>query len=164
MLLPVLDDAKHYWVSPDEVDKLVRAGEGWLADHPDRELISRRYLAHRSTLYRSALSRLAEVDDTDPVQLDNATDRRRSRSTYRPARRCRSSQQRHTAVLDCVARRGCAHVSPISAAGRARSSPSCWPTPTFTRVVAADVSARALQDRGAATQAGPDAGTAARSG
>ena len=28
VLLPVLDDAKHYWVGPDEVDKLVRAGDG----------------------------------------------------------------------------------------------------------------------------------------
>jgi 3' terminal RNA ribose 2'-O-methyltransferase Hen1 len=48
VLLPVLDDAKHYWVSPDEVDKLIRAGEGWLATHPDRDLITRRYLAHRT--------------------------------------------------------------------------------------------------------------------
>jgi len=30
VLLPVLDDAKHYWVTTAEVDKLVRAGEGWL--------------------------------------------------------------------------------------------------------------------------------------
>ena len=30
VLLPVLDDAKHYWVSPDEVDKLSeRARAGW---------------------------------------------------------------------------------------------------------------------------------------
>jgi len=31
VLLPVLDDAKHYWVSTEEVDKLIRAGGGWLA-------------------------------------------------------------------------------------------------------------------------------------
>ena len=37
--------AKHYWIAPDEVDKLIRAGEGWLADHPERGLITRRYLA-----------------------------------------------------------------------------------------------------------------------
>ncbi len=34
VLLPVLDDAKHYWVTTDEVDKLVRAGAGWLHTHP----------------------------------------------------------------------------------------------------------------------------------
>ena len=50
VLLPVLDDAKHYWVSTDEVDKLLRAGEGWLAAHPERELITRRYLAHQREL------------------------------------------------------------------------------------------------------------------
>ncbi|RQX24146.1 3' terminal RNA ribose 2'-O-methyltransferase Hen1, partial [Micromonospora chalcea] len=50
VLLPVLDDAKHYWVAPDEVDKLLRAGAGWLAGHPERALITRRYLAHRRAL------------------------------------------------------------------------------------------------------------------
>ncbi|MDQ0993590.1 3' terminal RNA ribose 2'-O-methyltransferase Hen1 [Streptomyces sp. V3I7] len=43
VLLPVLDDAKHYWVAPDEVDKLLRAGEGWLAGHPEQKLITSRY-------------------------------------------------------------------------------------------------------------------------
>jgi 2-polyprenyl-3-methyl-5-hydroxy-6-metoxy-1,4-benzoquinol methylase len=70
--LPVLDDAKHYWVSTDEVDKLVRAGSGWLAGHPEKELITRRYLAHRRALTDAALARLAESDDLDPAELDNA--------------------------------------------------------------------------------------------
>ncbi|MBD8079693.1 3' terminal RNA ribose 2'-O-methyltransferase Hen1 [Cellulosimicrobium arenosum] len=64
VLLPVLDDAKHYWVSTDEVDKLVRAGEGWLAGHPAREEIARRYLAHQRRYVDDAVSRLAEPDDT----------------------------------------------------------------------------------------------------
>jgi 3' terminal RNA ribose 2'-O-methyltransferase Hen1 len=72
VLLPVLDDAKHYWVSTDEVDKLVRAGSGWLAGHPEKGLITRRYLAHRRELTASALARLAEADDLDPEDLDNA--------------------------------------------------------------------------------------------
>ncbi|WP_155352010.1 3' terminal RNA ribose 2'-O-methyltransferase Hen1 [Acrocarpospora pleiomorpha] len=63
VLLPVLDDAKHYWVASDEVDKLIRAGEGWLAAHPDRGLITRRYLNRRTALTRAALARLAEVGD-----------------------------------------------------------------------------------------------------
>ena len=72
VLLPVLDDAKHYWVTDDEVDKLIRAGTGWLAAHPDRALITARYLAHRRTLTATALARLAEVDDTDAEEIDNA--------------------------------------------------------------------------------------------
>ena len=72
VLLPALDDAKHYWVSTEEVDKLIRAGGDWLAGHPERELITRRYLSHQRMLTRSALARLAEADDTDPDELDNA--------------------------------------------------------------------------------------------
>ena len=67
VLLPVLDDAKHYWVGSDEVDKLIRAGEGWLGAHPEKDLISHRYLAHRRYLADTALERLAEADGlTEP--------------------------------------------------------------------------------------------------
>ncbi|MEW9530272.1 3' terminal RNA ribose 2'-O-methyltransferase Hen1 [Microbispora sp. NPDC049125] len=78
VLLPVLDDAKHYWLADDEVDKLIRAGEGWLAAHPDKALITRRYLGKRRTLARTAFARLAEVgDDVEealepPVEEDAA--------------------------------------------------------------------------------------------
>ena len=72
VLLPVLDDAKHYWVSTEEVDKLIRAGGDWLARHPEKELITRRYLSHQKKLTRSALARLAEADDTEPEEFDNA--------------------------------------------------------------------------------------------
>src|SRR5205823_982552 len=74
VLMPVLDDSKHYWVGTDEVDKLLRAGEGWLADHPERDLITRRYLRHQRALVMSAVGRLAEVDDAEPEQLDNAVE------------------------------------------------------------------------------------------
>ena len=72
VLLPVLDDAKHYWVTSDEIDKLVRAGSGWLAAHPEKALITRRYLAHRRELTADALARLADADDLAPEDLDNA--------------------------------------------------------------------------------------------
>ena len=64
VLLPVLDDDKHYWVGDDEVDKLLRRGGQWLAAHPEREMISRRYLRHDRGLTRDALSRLIEADDS----------------------------------------------------------------------------------------------------
>lgn len=61
VLLPVLDTAKHYWIGEEEVAKLLRAGAGWLASHPDRELITRRYLKFRP-LVRAALAQLADED------------------------------------------------------------------------------------------------------
>ena len=70
VLLPVLDESKHYWVAPDEVDKLIRAGEGWLAAHPDRGAITRRYLANRRGLVRTALGRLADAEGTTEESLD----------------------------------------------------------------------------------------------
>jgi 3' terminal RNA ribose 2'-O-methyltransferase Hen1 len=62
VLAPVLDDEKHYWVAEDEVDKLLRHGEGWLSTHPDRELITRRYLRRGPRLAQMALARLSELD------------------------------------------------------------------------------------------------------
>ncbi|WP_055541827.1 methyltransferase, partial [Streptomyces neyagawaensis] len=79
VLLPVLDDAKHYWVSSDEVDKLLRAGEGWLPDHPEQKLITSRYLSRRWSLTRQAMERLelvrlAEADDSEVEEIDNAVE------------------------------------------------------------------------------------------
>lgn len=65
VLIPVLDNEKHYWVSEDEVDKLLRHGEGWLEKHPERNFITHRYLRHKKHLARLALQRLME-DEADP--------------------------------------------------------------------------------------------------
>lgn len=63
VLVPVFDNQKHYFVGDDELEKLLSKGEGWLATHPEREEIARRYLKFRGSLVRSALARLAEADD-----------------------------------------------------------------------------------------------------
>jgi 3' terminal RNA ribose 2'-O-methyltransferase Hen1 len=70
VLLPVLDDAKHYWIAGDEVDKLIRAGDGWLGAHPERVLITRRYLGRRWALARTAFARLAEIGDDVEESLE----------------------------------------------------------------------------------------------
>jgi 3' terminal RNA ribose 2'-O-methyltransferase Hen1 len=69
VLIPVLDDEKHYWVGHDEVEKLLRHGEGWLAAHPEKEQIAARYLRKQGKLVKSALARLASDDDTDPDDI-----------------------------------------------------------------------------------------------
>jgi 3' terminal RNA ribose 2'-O-methyltransferase Hen1 len=66
VLIPVLDADKHYWIGKDEVDKLLRHGEGWLQAHPEREAIVNRYLRGFRTLTREALARLTEDESLDP--------------------------------------------------------------------------------------------------
>lgn len=66
VLIPVLDADKHYWVGKDEVEKLLRHGEGWLQKHPEREAIVSRYLRGFRKLTREALARLTEDESLDP--------------------------------------------------------------------------------------------------
>ena len=65
VLAPVLDDDKHYFVDHEEVEKLMRRGEGWLAGHPERETISKRYLKRRGELVRAALDGLEPLEGGD---------------------------------------------------------------------------------------------------
>ena len=74
VLLPVLDDDKHYWVGTDEVDKLQRRGGDWLAGHPDRGLVVRRYLRHDRRLTTDALARLLADEADDPDEAATARD------------------------------------------------------------------------------------------
>jgi 3' terminal RNA ribose 2'-O-methyltransferase Hen1 len=60
VLIPVLDNEKHYWVGEDEIEKLLKRGEGWLGAHPEKELIVARYLKRQRSLTRVAMERLAE--------------------------------------------------------------------------------------------------------
>ncbi|MBW8735297.1 MAG: 3' terminal RNA ribose 2'-O-methyltransferase Hen1 [Asticcacaulis sp.] len=69
VLIPVLDQDKHYWVGDDEVDKLLRQGEGWLDAHPERELIARRYLKNLRGLAAAVMERLSDGETApDPVR------------------------------------------------------------------------------------------------
>jgi 3' terminal RNA ribose 2'-O-methyltransferase Hen1 len=72
VLIPVLDNDKHYWVGDEEVEKLLRFGEGWLGNHPEREQIANRYLKHQRSLAREALSRLVEEEAQDPDETEKA--------------------------------------------------------------------------------------------
>jgi 3' terminal RNA ribose 2'-O-methyltransferase Hen1 len=137
VLLPVLDDAKHYWVSTEEVDKLIRAGGDWLAAHPARDLIARRYLSHQARLTRSALARLAEADDAQPEELDNAVPD--EEDTRRPL-----AVQRRDAILAVLRRLGTKTVGDLGC-GTGVLTKALLAEQRIDKIVAVDVSARALQ-------------------
>jgi 3' terminal RNA ribose 2'-O-methyltransferase Hen1 len=141
VLLPVLDDAKHYWVSSDEVDKLIRAGDGWLATHPEKALITGRYLAHRRELTQTAMARLAEVDDTDSDELDNALDGALQLDS--PDRPVPLAELRRGAVLAAVRACGARRVGDLGC-GEGVLVRELLADHSIEQVVAVDVSARAL--------------------
>jgi 3' terminal RNA ribose 2'-O-methyltransferase Hen1 len=144
VLLPVLDDAKHYWVSSDEVDKLLRAGEGWLPDHPEQKLITSRYLARRWSLTREAMERLelvrlAEADDTEVEEIDNAVDE----ETDTEEKPVPLAVQRRDAILAALHASGAGRVLDLGC-GQGQLVQALLKDARFTEIVGVDVSMRAL--------------------
>lgn len=140
VLMPVLDNEKHYWVGADEIEKLVAKGEAWLLDHPEKDVITRRYLKHQRSLTREALSRLAPEDDPDPDQAESdhdveeeAVERKLSLSDLRLGAvmaTLRASDARSVVDLGC---------------GEGKLLRDLLDDAQFTRILGLDVSMRSLQ-------------------
>jgi len=150
VLIPVLDDDKHYWVAQDEIEKLLRHGEGWLAAHPDREFITRRYLRRGPRYAREALARLAALDAlvapgdpgpdgaTDLVDADGNVDR------AVPADEPVSlNTQRHQAVLQALQDAGATTVLDLGC-GEGKLLRLLMKDSRFTKITGADVSLQTL--------------------
>ena len=141
VLLPVLDESKHYWQGQDEVDKLMRSGEGWLATHPDADLVTRRYLGRRGGLTQIALARLAELGD----EVEDAIDPAEDEEVLQPEeKRVPLNAQRHDAVYNVLLELGARSVIDLGC-GPGQFLDQLVKTPAFTRVVGSDVSTRSLQ-------------------
>jgi 3' terminal RNA ribose 2'-O-methyltransferase Hen1 len=160
VLLPVLDGTKHYWASADEVDKLLRAGEGWLPTHPELAWITRRYLGYRLSLTREAMDRiellrLAESDDTEAGHLDNAVEETGEEGTERNGDTGDTEQEAAPRPVTLAARRRAAIVEALRAANASRVLDlgcgegslvkELLKDSRFTHVLGMDVSQRALQ-------------------
>jgi 3' terminal RNA ribose 2'-O-methyltransferase Hen1 len=65
VLIPVLDNSKHFYINEDEMENLLAKGAGWLEDHPEKEFIVARSLRRKPSLVREALARLSETGATD---------------------------------------------------------------------------------------------------
>ncbi|MCT9075968.1 3' terminal RNA ribose 2'-O-methyltransferase Hen1 [Streptomyces fulvoviolaceus] len=144
VLLPVLDDAKHYWVAPDEVDKLLRAGEGWLPAHPEQQLITSRYLSRRWSLTREAMERLelvrlAEADDSEVEEIDNAVEA----ETEAEERPTPLAVQRRDAIIEALRTSGASRVLDLGC-GQGQLVQALLKDVRFTEIVGVDVSMRAL--------------------
>jgi 3' terminal RNA ribose 2'-O-methyltransferase Hen1 len=140
VLMPVLDDDKHYWVGDDEVEKLLRRGEGWLGDHPERELITHRYLKHQKRLAREALSRL--TGEEEPAADELAHDHLREEAVIEKP--ISLNEQRIGAVLAALRSCGARRVVDLGC-GEGRLLRELLKDKAFTEILGVDVSHRALE-------------------
>lgn len=139
VLLPVLDDDKHYWVGQDEIEKLLRRGAGWLSSHPEREEITRRYLKHQHGLTREALARLTEQEeDPDEIAEQHATEE------VILEERISLNQQRLGAVLAALRQSGAKRVLDLGC-GEGRLLSLLLADSSFAEILAIDVSPRVLE-------------------
>lgn len=140
VLLPVLDDDKHYWVGQDELDKLIARGEGWLSAHPEREQIVNRYLKHQRRLVREALAQLIADEDPDP----DAAEEERAHEEEVLERTISLNEQRIGAVIAVLKDAGARRVIDLGC-GEGRLLHALLQDRDFDRVVGTDVSFRSLE-------------------
>lgn len=141
VLIPVLDDDKHYWVGDDEVEKLLAKGRAWLAGHPDKDLIARRYLKNRRSLARVALARLASEEAEEDLAGQKASRGAPEDALEVPLR---LNDQRMSAVVDALVRAGAKSVADLGC-GEGKLLMSLTRDRRFTRLIGLDVSVRSLE-------------------
>jgi 3' terminal RNA ribose 2'-O-methyltransferase Hen1 len=140
VLVPVLDAEKHYWVGEAEVEKLLRRGEGWLAGHPERELIVNRYLKYRRSLTSDALAKLLEDDELDPDR-ELETRALEEEAVEEPLR---LNERRLGAVVEVLKVRGAKRVLDLGC-GSGKLVQALLKEPQFAEIVGVDISHRALE-------------------
>ena len=143
VLIPVFDRQKHYYANDDEIDKLLKHGEGWLKDHPDRNLIVRRYMGYRKILASRAIDRLVESEpvDAEDLQDPEAAD---DAETEEKEKRIPLNTQRLEAVRDAVIDSGASSVIDLGC-GECRLTALLLEEKQIKRVTAADVAVKVLE-------------------
>lgn len=140
VLIPVLDDDKHYWVGDEEVDKLLRHGEGWLRAHPERELITNRYLKHQKRLAREALTRLIGEEEPEAEEMAEIHTREEE-AIEKPIS---LAEQRMGAVMAALRSSGAKRVLDLGC-GEGRLLRELLRDKKFAEIVGLDVSHRVLE-------------------
>lgn len=140
VLVPVLDNEKHYYVGEEEVEKLLKHGKEWLSAHPARQLITERYLRYRRNLTRQALSQLSDEDDIDP----DSTEEKHLIEEAEVEEKISLNEQRLGTVLAVLRKFGATNVIDMGC-GEGRLLDLLMEDKTFTRIVGVDVSQQVLE-------------------
>jgi len=139
VLIPVLDDQKHYWVGDDEVEKLLRRGEGWLDAHPARDAIVSRYLVHQRGLVRDAIARLTAEEQPE----EEAVAQQKDEQEASVERTINLNDRRLDAVFEVLKESGTSRVLDLGC-GEGKLARRLLADKQFTEIVGMDVSSRVL--------------------
>jgi 3' terminal RNA ribose 2'-O-methyltransferase Hen1 len=142
VLVPIFDNAKHYFVGDDELEKLLAKGSGWLSNHPEREEITRRYLKFQPSLFRQALARL--VQDEQPSEADGDGKAHGDRAEDVRERPLSLHEQRIGAVLAALRACGAKRVLDLGC-GEGKLLRELLKDRQFEEIVGMDVSIRSLE-------------------
>jgi 3' terminal RNA ribose 2'-O-methyltransferase Hen1 len=140
VLIPVLDNDKHYWVGDDEVAKLLRHGGEWLARHPERGAITARYLKHRRSLINEALARLVSEEEPTVEEAPGIT----TDEEVEVEERISLNEQRLGSVLAALKASGARRVLDLGC-GEGKLLQALLRERQFEEITGMDVSHRALE-------------------
>ncbi|MDF3033290.1 MAG: hypothetical protein K0R76_244 [Alphaproteobacteria bacterium] len=141
VLIPVLDNDKHYWIGDDEVEKLLKFGEGWLAVHPEKNLITRRYLKNFKSLASAALDRLSEGQ---PIEGTNELGEAIAPREELLERKINLNQERMDWVVTKLKMHNVKRVVDLGC-GEGKLLKSLLEDNSFEQIVGCDVSSRSLE-------------------
>jgi 3' terminal RNA ribose 2'-O-methyltransferase Hen1 len=87
VLIPALDNDKHYFIDKSEIEKLLEKGGDWLREHPEREQIVQRYLLGLHALSRKAIQIMKEEEiDLENAEIEEQTELKVKRETLHDKR------------------------------------------------------------------------------
>ena len=143
VLIPVLDNTKHYWVGDDEVEKLIEKGDDWLQAHPERDMIANRYLRRRRYA-REALTLLDEKFGIETDDEDGTEDAKKAAGEEALEKPLRLNDQRYENVAATLKSLGARTVCDLGC-GEGKLLSRLMQEKTLERIVGFEVSTVELE-------------------
>lgn len=144
VLLPTMDGGKHHYIEQDDVEKLMRFGEGWLSTHPKRDMIVNSSMNEKRSFANKVVAMLDEQNQAQEQPDENSPqETRHERQEAHVERGIGLNKMRRDAVLKAVKDSSPNSVIDLGCGEGTLTLALLQENPSF-RVTAMDVSTRAM--------------------
>lgn len=131
ILLPILDNRKHYFFQGEEVEKLLAKASSWLPNHPEKAFITRRYFGNKRS-YQKAVEEVQEGEEKQTTVLEEKVER------------VSLHTQRHEKVIEKLLQIGAKRILDLGCS-TGRLLQRLQEEPSFTQLTGVDVASNVLQ-------------------